>query len=114
MSATEFERYYGGMVWTNHAMERLKQRGIYQADALAVLRNPEQTFPAKKDNSVKFIRTVNGRRIHVIGVLNEEKRWVVTSVWVRGEEDRVGWPERIVGALVDKLVGWLKKKFGSK
>lgn len=110
--ASEFERYYGGMVWTNHALDRLAKRRVYQADALAVMKNPDRTFPAKKDNSVKFIRTVNGRQIHVVGVLNEEKKWVVTSVWVRGEEDRLGWPERLAGRWVDWMVTKIKRIFG--
>jgi len=27
------ERNYGGVIWTNHALQRLKERGISQRDA---------------------------------------------------------------------------------
>ncbi len=102
MSVRRFVREYGGVVWTDHALERLESRGIDQSDAVAVMRKPERTFPGKKDGSIKFIRTIDGRRINVVAMLDERKKWVVMSVWVRGEEDQWGFPERYVY----QLVGW--------
>lgn len=114
MSVSNFVREYGGFIWTNHVLERIKQRGLTQADVLAVLKNPAKTFPGHKNGSVKFIRTLGGRRIHAVAVLNEDdKKWVVVSVWVRGEEDRLSWYETLVRKIVDllakALVGVWKK-----
>src|SRR3989344_3141425 len=104
MSVSRFVREYGGMVWTNHALERLSKRGIPQADALRVMKSPSKTYPGKKGSSVRFIRTVNGRRLFVVAVMDEEaKKWIVLSVWVRGEEDRGGFIEELVRKAMGKL-----------
>lgn len=107
MAVSSFAREYGGVVWTDHALERLRGRGVNQSDALAVMRNPEKTYPGKKEDSVKFIRTINGRRMHVVAVMNDQKKWVVVSAWVRGEEDQYGFPEKYVYKLVDWVAGKL-------
>lgn len=90
-------------MWTDHALERARRRGLSQSEIVAVLRHPDKTFPGKKLDSVKFIRTINGRRIHAVAALNEERKWILMSVWVRGEEDRWGFPERYVY----QFVGWV-------
>lgn len=105
MTVSQFIREYGGVIWTDHALERLKKRKIAQSDALAVLKNPDRTFPGKKEASVKFIRTIQGRPIHAVASLNEKKQWVVLSVWVRGEEDQK--------PLVWRFLGWIWKKMVS-
>ena len=108
MSVSRFVREYGGMVWTNHALERLSKRGIPQADALRVMKSPSKTYPGKKGSSVRFIRTVNGRRLFVVAVMDEEaKKWIVLSVWVRGEEDRGGFIEELVRKAMGKLLDWV-------
>lgn len=114
MAISNFQREYGGMIWTNHAMERLASRRIPQSDALKVMQRPDQTFPGKKDNTVKFIRTLNGRKIHLVGSLNESKKWVVLTAFVRGEEDQYGFPEKyiymFVDWLIDRIIGLFKRK----
>ena len=112
MSVSRFVREYGGVVWTNHALERLSKRGIPQADALTVMKSPSKTYPGKKGSSVRFIRTVNGRRLFVVAVMDEEaKKWIVLSVWVRGEEDKLAWYERLVRARVDWMAGRIARLF---
>lgn len=105
MSVSSSIREYGGVVWTNHALERLKRRGISQSEALSVMRKPEKSFPGKKNNSVKFIKTISGRPIHLVATMSDQKKWVVMSAWVRGENDQWGFPERYIY----QLVGWLGK-----
>lgn len=100
-------RFYGNMVWTDHVLNRLKRRSIPQSDALAVLRHPDKTFPGQKDGSVKFIRTINGRPIHVVASLNERQQWVVMSAWVRGESD----PPPILLSLLISLYRAIKTLF---
>lgn len=105
MSISNFQRFYGNMIWTNHSIERLAKRNISQSDAIKVMQNPDKTYPGKKADTVKFIRTINNRRIHLVGKLNEDKQWVVLTAWVRGEEDQWGFPERYIYAAID----WLGK-----
>ncbi len=114
MAVNNFQREYGGVIWTNHAIERLSLRRIYQADALSVMRKPEKTFPGKKPDTVKFIRSINGRRVHLVASLNEYKKWVVLTAWVRGEEDQYGFPEKYVYMFVDWVVGKVASFFRRK
>lgn len=111
MTVSNFQREYGGVIWTNHAIERLSKRNIYQHDAIKVMQKPDKTYPGKKENTVKFIRTLNGRNIHLVGSLNESKKWVVLTAWVRGEEDQYGFPEKYVYMLVDWIANKLSKLF---
>lgn len=108
MALSNFQRFYGNMIWTDHAVERLKKRHISQADALKVMANPTKTFPGKKPGTVKFIRTINDRRIHLVGKLNEQKQWVVLTAWVRGEEDRDDVVVRIVKWIFSMIFKILK------
>lgn len=82
------ERKLGGVVWTDHVLERLRERGIRQADALVVLKRPDKTRPAqKKGNWVKY-KTFGKRRLEVVTAKNERGETVVLSVWERGVEGR--------------------------
>ncbi len=77
-------------ILTKHARDRLKQRWITEDTIESVLRSPDRTEPGSTPGSVKFIRTINSRQIHVVGkYLDDQDRWLVVSVWVRGEEDSV-------------------------
>lgn len=84
------QREYQGFFFTKHSLERLQSRSISQDAAVQVLKFPETTQPTDKPSSTKFIKTINGREIHVVAThLPKQKTWLVISVWVRGEEDRV-------------------------
>jgi hypothetical protein len=80
-------RSYKNLVFTKHALERLKDRTITQDAIYQTVLAPDQSF-AQKDNT-KFTRTIGGRLIHVVASSIENHQWLIVSVWVRGEEDRV-------------------------
>ncbi len=83
------QREYQGFIFTAHALERLATRSITQDMAVRVLKQPEVTQPTDKPNTTKFIATVHNRLIHVVATyLHDQKKWLVISVWVRGEEDQ--------------------------
>jgi len=82
-------REYQGFIFTKHALERSNTRSVTQDMIVKVLRNPEITQPTSKPNTTKFIATVHGRLVHVVATyLSDQDRWLVVSVWVRGEEDQ--------------------------
>lgn len=98
---------YQGFIFTKHALERLGGRSITKDSVVSVLRHPDSSKPTGKQNTTKFIRTLNGRLIHVVATyLPDQKKWLVISVWVRGENDRVPLIWRILTAPF-KLVWWL-------
>ena len=46
------ENNYGGIIWTNHALQRLRERNIKQGDAWATWNNPQQSRKGKSGNWV--------------------------------------------------------------
>ncbi len=74
------DNHFGGVIWTNHALERLRERGIKQGDAWATWRNPQAS---KKGNSGNWVyyKNYNGNQIEVVAKQNEKKEWIILSVW---------------------------------
>ena len=94
-------------IFTKHALQRLSERSISQDAAEAALRQPDRTEPGKKPGTVKFMRTLNGRNIQLVGTyLQDQKKWLIMSAWVRGEDDKVPLMWQII-TLPFKLVWWL-------
>lgn len=105
------EREYRGFIFTKHALERLSHRSITQDMVVQALQNPEETKPTGKRHTTKFIKTVHGRLLHVVAThIPDKNKWLVVSVWVRGEEDREPLIWQII-TLPFKLIWRLIKKF---
>lgn len=76
--------HYGGVIWTNHALDRLKERGISQGDALAAFNRPDQSRPGSSDKgSTVYYKTFGNDRIEVVAKKNEKGEWLILSVWSR-------------------------------
>lgn len=85
---------FRGIIWTNHALDRLKERGISQGDAYFAFNSPDESRQGtnKKGSSVYF-KTYNvplkdfpdsvGQKIEVVAKKNEEGEWIILSVWAR-------------------------------
>jgi hypothetical protein len=97
-------------IFTKHALQRLQERSISIDQAESVLRHPTQTFPGKKDGTIKFVRDVNGRNTQLVATyLPDQKKWLVVSAWVRGEEDKVPFMWVLITAPF-KLIWWSAKQ----
>lgn len=72
---------FGGVIWTNHALEKLRQRGILQSDAWATWRNPQQSYRARIPGAWIYYRTYGNEKIEVVAKKNEKGEWVILSVW---------------------------------
>ncbi len=77
------DRNFGGVIWTNHALQRLKERNIAQGDAWATWRRPDQSRYAKSQDSWIYYKTWGNRKIEVVTKQNEKKEWIILSVWSR-------------------------------
>lgn len=77
------DNHYGGVIWTNHAIERMRQRGIKQGDAWATWNRPEQSRKGSGAGSGAWVyyRTWGSQRIEVVAKQNERGEWVIISVW---------------------------------
>jgi hypothetical protein len=74
------DNHYGNIIWTNHALQRLKERGIKQGDAWATWNRPEQSRKGASGNWV-YYRTYGNQKIEVVAKQNEKKEWIILSVW---------------------------------
>lgn len=72
---------YGEVIWTNHALKRLQERGISQGDAWATWNRPEQSRYAVSKGAWVYYRTYNNQRIEVVAKKNEDGKWIILSVW---------------------------------
>lgn len=90
------DKNYKGIIWTNHALERLKQREIKQGDAWATWRNPQQSKFAKNKGAWIYYRTYKDQRIEVVAKQNEKKEWIILSVWSK----------KVVNGLKSKKTLW--------
>lgn len=77
------------VIFTKHALSRLSERSLTKDQIVEVINSPQLTKPIAQTQTTKFIKTINDRRIHVVASLSSEKKWLVISVWVRGEEDKL-------------------------
>ncbi len=72
---------YGGVIWTNHALERLGERGVKQTDAWATWKNPDNSRYAASQGGWVYTRHFGDETIEVVAKQNEKKEWVILSVW---------------------------------
>ncbi|MBU0578902.1 DUF4258 domain-containing protein [Patescibacteria group bacterium] len=111
------DKHYQNLVFTTHALDRLKLRTISQDQVQQVLSHPEKTFPSDKPDQIKFIRTLNQRTIHVVAKhLNDQNKWLIVSVWVRGEDDPIPltwkiitFPFKIIAKIANIILSYIKK-----
>lgn len=86
------EKNFGGVIWTNHALQRLSERGIKQGDAWATWNRPEQSRPGSGSQQGAWVyyrtypasarsETGGDKRIEVVAKQNEKKEWIILSVW---------------------------------
>ena len=76
------DNHFGGVIWTNHALDRLKERGISQSDAWATWRRPDQSRPGtNQKGSWVYYKTYGDQKIEVVAKQNEKGEWVILSVW---------------------------------
>ncbi|HUW24267.1 MAG TPA: DUF4258 domain-containing protein [Patescibacteria group bacterium] len=72
---------YGGVIWTDHALKRLQERGIKIEHALTTLNSPHESRRGQIKDSWVYFRTWGNVRIEVVAKPNERGEWVVLSVW---------------------------------
>lgn len=89
------------IVFTDHARDRMRLRRISQTMIVSAIRQPDKKM-LESDGDTRFIKMINGRNVQVVSAyLADEKKWLVKSAWVRGEDD----PK----PLLARLFGWLRR-----
>lgn len=100
------DKKFGGIVWTNHALERMRQRGIKQGDAWVTWKRPEQSRRGTGKDTWVYYRTYGKQRIEVVAKkINGE--WLVLSVWSRktkGNEYKTNPKKQAERSLLHRLI----------
>lgn len=112
---------FGGVIWTNHALERLRQRGISQSDAFITYNRPDDKRYASAKGAWVCTKKVGRQIIEVVTSQNKRKEWVIMSVWSKPAYDAFAKENsisnfigKIVQKFMEKLFGKLQKKFRKK
>lgn len=98
---------YGGIIWTNHALNRLSERRINQADAWYTFQHPQNSESAKTMGAWAYYRTFDQTRIEVVAKQNDRKEWVIISVWSEKTPDKEVNPE--TASWLMKLLNFFKR-----
>jgi hypothetical protein len=94
------------IVYTKHAEERMRLRRITSSMIADTVNKPDRT-QIEEDGDTEFIRTLNGRKVHVIATrVTKPSGWLIKSTWVRGEEDPLPLWRQIL-SLISKAVASL-------
>jgi hypothetical protein len=110
------ENQFMGIIFTNHALERLRQRRITQSDAWYTLRHSDNQEKGKSPGSWKFFKGYGQQRIEIIAKQNEKKQWVVLSCWSKliGNNQPIfqkpSTLERIIHKALDQFFAKLQKE----
>ena len=75
------KRKYREIYFTDHALGRLKDRGIKQGDVYATWNRPDESKFSKKKGAWIYTRDVGGNDLEVVAIKNDKGEWVVISVW---------------------------------
>lgn len=100
------DKNFGGVIWTNHALERLSQRGITQGDAYAAFRRPEQSRYNAAKGAWVYHRNYGNRRVEVVAKQNTKKEWLILSVWSKTVFGGKRENDSIWKKFVRKIFGW--------
>ena len=94
---------FGKVIWTNHALERLRQRRISQSDAWATWRNPERSKKGTASGSRVYYRRYGKTRIEVVAKQNERHEWVILSVWSSSASENKNAPESFWRFIIKRI-----------
>lgn len=73
---------YGGFIWTNHALERIGQRGLSQEMAWSSIEHYDTYRVGKQYGTTEYEKRFGNSKVTVIVKVNEKNEKVVISCWI--------------------------------
>ncbi len=70
------------IVFTNHSIQRLKERGITGEMVWQTVKTPDVKSPGKEKHTTEFIKKIGDRKVSCIGKKNYIGEWVILSAWM--------------------------------
>ena len=65
------DKNYGGVIWTNHALARMRERGIKQGDAWLTWKKPDNSRYYRSNGGWVYFKTYGNERVEVVAKKNE-------------------------------------------
>lgn len=97
------------LIFTTHAKERMNLRKLHRVDIEETLSSPDKTIALEDKLNYKFIKTIDGREYQIVAHFDDlDKKWIIVSAWIRGEEDPPDLLWQIITAPF-KALWWLIK-----
>ena len=75
-------KYYGGAIWTNHALDRLSERGFTQEMASQTFNHPDRTIDGNEAGSKKYQKKFGKSLVTILAKQNEKSEWIILSCWM--------------------------------
>jgi hypothetical protein len=110
--------HYFDLIFTLHAQEQLKARGIKIADAWETFKHPNRSGK-NKYGGFRFEKEFESYTVTVIAIQNNKNEWIVKSVWrnpeLPGTEDskrKAVWKKYNKSGLLGKIWIQVKQQLG--
>jgi hypothetical protein len=68
-------------IWTNHALQRLSERGIKQHVADLAFNHPDASFPDKDKTATRFQKRIDNYTVIIVAKKNDDGDWIIISCW---------------------------------
>ncbi len=72
---------FGGAIWTDHALERMSERGIPKEYATQSITNPDSSERNDK-GGIRTIKRIDDKTITTVTKKNEKGETLVISIWM--------------------------------
>lgn len=80
---------YKNIIFTSHAYNRTKERSIPLHAVYETIVSPDKTKQVGNGKK-KYFKTIRDRRYQVVATYkSDQKKYLIISNWVRGEDDKV-------------------------
>jgi hypothetical protein len=75
-------REFGGLIWTDHAIERLIDRKLPQHIAAQVFTSPDKIVTGKEQNTKEYQKRIGAFFVTLIVTPNDRNQKIVISAWI--------------------------------
>jgi len=105
------KKHFLGVIFTDHALQRLRERKIAQSDAWYTWKHPDQQLRGTTPGSYRYRKTYGRQQIEVIAKQNEKREWIILSCWskIKGNQQPIFRKRGSFFRNLSQKLGWLWK-----
>lgn len=107
-------RIYKGIILTDHALERMRERRVSEEMVFVALTKPDRSREADAKGKFIYNKSFGREMVEVVASQNERKEWVVVSVWSRPESQIRNNQYYVRNGLIDRVLDWVERKLRSR